>query len=67
MNELLRMTQDEISQEYFDKFQDHFMERHEYTEEEWEDELNRLLKEGQDKMREHGYLLPVIGGSRGTS
>jgi len=54
------MTKDEIAQEYMDKFHDHFMERHEYTEEEWEDELNRLLKEGQDKMKEHGHLQPII-------
>ena len=42
---------DPIMDEYWGKFWDHLGESHEYTEDEWYEELDNLLKEGQNKMK----------------
>jgi len=44
-------TEKEVSDEYWEKFNDHLTESRKYTEDEWEAKLNNILKAGQDELK----------------
>jgi len=60
MSYLDYFTKEEILEDYFERMNNHFHERHEYTEDEWDKELENILREGQDKLKEFGFLKSPI-------